>query len=322
VTASRQTKRALRKAEKRRRRQVSSGAQLSLITAATEQTTTVIPRSNLITPSHFWIRALLYLIALALAEIVTVLIDIRWGVIGHAVILAFLISQGAVDAYAAGRPGFGGRSIERRQANFLTALALVPLIRIVSLAMPLAKFPELTWYGLIAMPLLAAAWTVIRTCGYRRRELGLSIDWRPIPVVVTAIVGLSGIGLGYLEYRILHPDPLIDNLTLLRVLAVSAILMIGTGLTEELIFRGVLQRAVSDLFGDATGIVYSSACFAVLHIGHRSLLDIGFVFGTALLFGLIVRQTRSLAGVTIAHGLTNICLFILFPHLLHAAGSL
>ena len=53
--------------------------------------------------------------------------------------------------------------------------------------------------------------------------------------------------------------------------------------------------------------------FAILHIGHRPLLDILFVLGVGLLFGWMVVKTRSLLGVTLAHGVINIMLFVVLP---------
>lgn len=265
-------------------------------------------------------RALLYLAALTLSEIVTVLVDTRWGVVGHAVILAFVVTQAGINAFQAGEDTDAPhRSSQRLRANFLITLALVPLIRIVSIAMPLTEFPEWSWYGLIAIPLLAAAWSAAGACGYSRRDLGLWLDWSPLAIAVTLLIGLSGIGLGYIEYRILLPDPLISNLTPARVILVSVTLFIGTGFTEEVIFRGLLQVAGGELFGYLSGIIYASALFSMLHIGHRSLVNVGYVFLVALAFGTIARHTRSIVGVTIAHGLTNICLFVVFPYLMQSS---
>jgi len=262
-------------------------------------------------------RALLYLVALALSEFVTVLIDTRWGVVGHAVILAALVAQAGINAFQAGlATDPPHRSTERLRANFLIALALVPLIRIVSMAMPLTEFPEWSWYGLIAFPLLAASWAAARACGYSRQDLGLNLERRPLALLVTILIGASGVGLGYVEYWILHPESLVDDFTPARVLAASIVLFVGTGFTEEVIFRGLLQVAGGELFGYLAGIIYASALFSVLHIGHRSALNVGYVFLVALGFGAIARYTRSLVGVTIAHGVTNICLLVLFPHFL------
>ena len=93
----------------------------------------------------------------------------------------------------------------------------------------------------------------------------------------------------------------------------ALILLVGTGVVEELIFRGILQYTADEVYGSWRGIVFVSVLFAVLHIGHLSVLDVVFVFFVALYFGAAVRWTRSLIGVSIAHGLTNIMLFIVLP---------
>jgi membrane protease YdiL (CAAX protease family) len=254
---------------------------------------------------------------LFLAEVVTALVDVRWGVAGHGALLVLLTAFAAMAAYRAG-PAIPGEapSPDRRTANFATALALAPLIRITSLALPLAEFPRPAWYAIVAVPILAATWAAARANGYRRRDVGLWLDPRPRALATTLAVGLSGIAIGYAEYRILSPAPLIDGFAPVPLIGAVASLVFGTGVTEELVFRGVLQRATGDLLGVRAGIVYASAVFAILHVGHRSPLDVAFVFVVAIGFALVVHRTRSLAGVIAAHGLTNVCLFVVFPLLL------
>jgi membrane protease YdiL (CAAX protease family) len=267
----------------------------------------------------FGIRAYLYLVAIVLAESVTVLVDTRWGIAGHAVILALLVTQAGVAAFHAGLgSGSTDRSEEGRQANFLISVALVPLIRIVSLAMPLTNFPEWAWYSLISVPLLAAAWAGARACGYNRSDLGLRQSLKPIPLLVTGVIGVAGIPLGYLEYQILEPAPIIDELALLPAIAAAFSLILGTGLTEELIFRGMLQVSGAAVFGEIPAIIFASTTFAILHIGHKSAINVAYVFVVAIGFGLQVRRTRSIVGVTITHSVTNLCLYIFLPHYLGA----
>jgi membrane protease YdiL (CAAX protease family) len=88
--------------------------------------------------------------------------------------------------------------------------------------------------------------------------------------------------------------------------------MACTGFVEELIFRGVMQRASVRAVG-RFGWLYVALLFAVLHVGYRSVADVIFVFGVALMFGWVVESTRSLLGVTLAHGLTNVVLFLIMP---------
>jgi membrane protease YdiL (CAAX protease family) len=62
-------------------------------------------------------------------------------------------------------------------------------------------------------------------------------------------------------------------------------------------------------------LIYVNAVFAVLHIGYLSILDVVFVFLVGLLFSLFALRTKSIVGVTIAHGAVNISLFLLLPFL-------
>ncbi len=118
------------------------------------------------------------------------------------------------------------------------------------------------------------------------------------------------------EYWILRPEPLVPAFEWTALVWPAFILLISTGLLEEMIFRGLLQRAAIDVLG-LWGIGYVAILFAVLHTGYQSLLDVLFVLAAVgLFFGWIVYRTRSLLGVTLAHGLTNIVLFLVMPFVL------
>ena len=83
-----------------------------------------------------------------------------------------------------------------------------------------------------------------------------------------------------------------------------------------MIFRGILQTTGTKAFGAWRGIVYVSLLFGALHIGHLSVVDVVFVTAVALYFAVIVHRTRSLLGVSIAHGITNFMLFVVLPLLM------
>jgi membrane protease YdiL (CAAX protease family) len=174
--------------------------------------------------------------------------------------------------------------------------------------MPLVDIPQIWWYPIIYLPLFIAAIVVIRILGYSRQDIGLK--WGKLPVQLS--IGAVGFGLGLIEYFILKPEPLITELTFQAAFLPALILIITTGFVEELIFRGVLQRTAVESF-NKLGIVYVSLVFAVLHIGFLSIVDVAFVFVVALSFGWLVSKTGSLLGVTLAHGTTNIMLFVIAP---------
>ena len=246
--------------------------------------------------------ALAYLVAIGLAEVITALVNPMLGVICHIAIFGNLLIQA----------GLNRNPWER---GFFLSLSIAPLIRIVSLGMPLAYFREEWWYLLTSIPLFATSFVVIRNIPLNRHEIGFQLpSLKHWPL--TILVALSGIPLGAIEFTILHPAPIVPSMSFDGVAIASMILLVGTGLIEELIFRGILQTTTSEIFGSWWAILFVSVLFGELHTGHMSGLDVAFVIGVALYFGAVVRWTRTLLGVSFAHGLTNIFLFIVFP-LLH-----
>jgi hypothetical protein len=127
---------------------------------------------------------------------------------------------------------------------------------------------------------------------------------------------MVGIGLGYIEHLILRPSPLLDEFTPGAIWFPALILVAFTGFLEEIIFRGLMQTTFGAKIGRWLGILLISGLFAVLHLGYQSPLDVIFVFLVALLFALLTEWTRSIWGVSLAHGLTNVTLFLVFPFII------
>lgn len=239
--------------------------------------------------------AILYLVVITGAEVVTNLVSLLGGIICHTFILVALIVHSSLITDS---PNY----------KLLLALCLAPLTRILSLSMPLAQFPPIYWYIIIYPVLFLAGWMTMRRINFTAREIGLTVR-RPY---LQLVVALSGGALGILEYSILRPEPLIPELTWGGVLLSIFIMVVGTGFVEEFIFRGVAQRASIEVLG-RWGIPYIAFIFAILHLIHQSPIDIVFVFAVGLFFGWVVNKTGSLLGVTLAHGITNVLLYVIFP---------
>jgi membrane protease YdiL (CAAX protease family) len=236
------------------------------------------------------------LLFIAAAEIVTAAVQPHLGMTLHALLLVGLTLYGASGQLSEGR-------------RLALALTLAPLIRLLSLSLPLIRFPQATWYPIVAIPLLIAAWIVIRLLGLSRQELGLRAGNLPVQLM---LIG-GGLGLGAAEYAILQPAPLVANYSWGAIVLPALSLVIFTGFTEELIFRGLLQTVAAPALMRST-ILYVALLFAALHIGYLSVVDVAFVFAVGVLFGEIVRRGGSILGVTLAHGLTNVTLFLIMPY--------
>jgi len=242
----------------------------------------------------------IYLAAIIAAEVVVVFVQPVWGIIIHVAILATVIMRSA-------------RIADKLQRQFILSLALVPLVRVISLSMPLAKIPQIWWYPITYAPLLVSAAVVMRVLGFRREDVGLTFRARSISLQVA--VALTGFGFGVAEYLILKPEALVAELSWVAAWRPALILMATTGFVEELIFRGVLQHSAWERWG-WRGLIYVSALFAILHIGFLSWVDALFVFGISMFFAWVVKKTGSLLGVTLAHALINITLYLVAPFVL------
>ncbi len=244
--------------------------------------------------------AIIYLVAITGAEVVTNFFDlVVVGIIYHVVILAALIVHSSLVE----------ESVMRK---LLLVLSLAPLTRIMSLSMPLAQVSLVYWYLIIYPPLFLAAWVAMRRLNFRAREVGLNVNRLPLQL----LVALSGVIFGVVEYLVLRPpEPLLSELTwggvLLSIFAVG----VATGVVEEFVFRGVIQRASMEALG-RWGLPYVAFLFAILHLIHQSAVDIVLVFAIAMFFGWVVNKTGSLLGVTLSHSITNIILYLVLPSIL------
>ncbi len=254
-------------------------------------------------------RAIIYLLAITVAEAIVIALEPATGIVTAsiigiachiAILLVVIIDAAHIDNYY--------------RERFVISLSIIPLIRVISLSLPLADIERIWQYPIIYIPLLAAVIVLANILGYRFRETGVRFGFIPLQL----IIAVTGLGFGVVEYLILKPESMVTELTFQAVWLPALVLLLATGMVEEFIFRGVLQRSATEVFG-GWGIVYVSYLFTILHIGwiqaesQFAVYDVAFVFVVALFFGWVVKKTGSLLGVTLAHGLTNIILFIVAP---------
>ena len=244
------------------------------------------------------IEAVIYLLVIAGAEAVTVFCVPLWGILCHITILiAIIVRSALVNRYL--------------HERLMLPLALVPLLRVISLGMSLTDIPRVVSYHLSYTPLLVSAAVVVSVLRYDANDIGLNSK----RLGMQLLVGASGILLGLAGYVILRPEPIIADFARLDVWLPALILLLFTGFAAEFVFRGVIQRGAIEAFG-GWGIVYVSLLFAALYIGFLPITWwTAFAFVISLYFGWIAKATRSILGVALAHGICNIALYLIIPFL-------
>jgi membrane protease YdiL (CAAX protease family) len=188
------------------------------------------------------------------------------------------------------------------------ALALVPLLRMTSIAVAAAQ--PLSFYFVGGIPVLLAAVLAADALDLpgvlRLDQIRLRSQWH---------VALGAVALGGFATPLLGLDPLIGDRSLPAVVGAAVIVFAFAGVLEELVFRGILQGASAPLLG-AWSIPAANGLFAATYLGCGSAAYGAFMAAFGLACGWWVNRTRSLAGAAVAHGLLAAGLLVVWPVLL------
>jgi membrane protease YdiL (CAAX protease family) len=224
-------------------------------------------------PKNINFAPILYLQLLTLAEVLTTLRAHFVGLTLHSMILFVLLVHGALEE-------------NLRYRRFYLSLSLAPLMRVLSLSLPLSGRPLVEWFFWIGLLVYVGIFFTMRITEISPRRIGVNLGNLPIQL----LIGLIGIPLGVIEYFILKSKPLVPEFNLEAMLLPALVLIIFTGVLEEVLFRGLIQQIGIACYG-RFGITYSALLFAVLHVGYGSVADVVFVLLVAFLFGLITHRT-------------------------------
>lgn len=194
----------------------------------------------------------------------------------------------------------------------LQAMILLPLIRIMSLSIPVMELKPLYWLAIMAIPITVAVLILMQSQHINREMIGLKAGNLPLQLMI----GLTGLGFGFVEYLIFRPTALIPNLDLMNVVFAGSIVLLSTGLLEELVFRGIIQRNAQNIMGKIWGIIFTSILFTAFNISWNSPIDLIFIFAISMCYGYVFQKTHSILGISISHGLCNVVLFIILPFFL------
>ncbi len=249
-----------------------------------------------------------YIAAIAGAEAAVVFLGTVPGMIGHGVLLILLFSHyillnpasSRVDSHSTG-------AVQLGQA--LPVLSLFPLLRILSLALPITSIPEIYWNALVGVPLLIAIALAARLLGWSASDAGLSLRAWPWQL----LIALTGIPLSLAAHVAMGSSQFTPALTSRDALIGAIILVIFGGFIEEILFRGLLQRVTTEIFGP-WGIAWASVLFAVMYLGSHSASVVALMGLTGLFFGWCVEKTGSTWGVILAHGIMLVGIFYALPY--------
>jgi membrane protease YdiL (CAAX protease family) len=97
------------------------------------------------------------------------------------------------------------------------------------------------------------------------------------------------------------------------VLILTITMTLFVGLVEEFVFRSALQTVMEERLGAILGLLGTSILFGFMHSGYHIPLELLYVSFAGVVFGLLFWITKSLPIIALAHGITNVSLFLVAP---------
>jgi len=136
-----------------------------------------------------------------------------------------------------------------------------------------------------------------------------------LAVLYAIVLTATLLGVGLSEHQIGDAADAADPLLVLALVPLS-LLFVGPG--EELIFRGIVQKRLTETFSDSGAIAITSLGFAAIHFPAyataalpRIAASLALVFSLSVLLGWVYARTRKLVVPALVHGLFNAFQFTL-----------
>ena len=196
------------------------------------------------------------------------------------------------------------------------ALAFVVVGDDSELAVPAASLVGL-WVGLLWAAMRASR---KRGSGSVRRDFGVSVTWGDLWLGLLGGIGVQSIvAVMYLPFSELNDElsaparELADQAPdRAGLLALSALVVIGAPLVEEIFFRGVLMGALKRI-GLAVAVLVSAVAFAFVHFGQLLAMPAFVVLGVVL--GVLTLGRGRLGPAIVTHATFNAITMavLLFP---------
>jgi membrane protease YdiL (CAAX protease family) len=190
------------------------------------------------------------------------------------------------------------------------ALMLLPLFRLLNVAMPIFFDLTLYSYSMVYAPMFIPIYLLMKDGFISRSEAGMTSKgffyYFPLAIAV-------GFALGWGEYNVIHPQLLTPNDDIKEIAILIGTMIFFVGIVEEFVFRSSLQTVLEERLGSIAGLLLASIIFGFMHSGYRLPLELFYVTFAGIIFGLLFWRTKSLPIISLAHGVTNISLFLVVP---------
>jgi len=202
--------------------------------------------------------------------------------------------------------------LDSRIIQSIESIALIPLYIIFTSCLP--------WFFINQQFLLPAVYScILALCFWHIYRSNTSFKqmfaFDKSKLLKYLLIGIAiGIPTGTIEYLILRPAPATPTFEVQYLLRDTIYMLFFVGLGEELLFRGLIQKDLTAAFGWKWALLVTSLLFSIMHMTWRSVPELFFVFGAALILGGLYIKTRSLVAPILFHAVNNIMLVSIVPY--------
>lgn len=246
-------------------------------------------------------KIFLYLSLIFAIELHTIWIEPVSGTFYYGVLFIILLHHYLLDA-------------EDTNRNQLLLLSAIPLLRILSMAMPVGLVSPLYRYPMVGIPVFTAIILIVKQTQISWKDLGVRLPEirKSEDVWENVLITVSGIPLGIIGFYFGNPIPLVSTGTPEEVITAAIMVLFFIGALEEIVFRGLLLHTLIRSFG-RMGIVLSSAIYLLLFASSGSIGMVVLMGFVSLLYSWHALESRSIMAVTISHSLMFAGMLIFYP---------
>ena len=246
-------------------------------------------------------RILAYCIAIAAVELQTVWLQPKTGTLYHGLLVMFMLHH-----YLLAR--------DDPNRNKILLLAAIPLLRMLSMAMPVGLIQPLYRYPMVGIPVLVSIGIILKETNVPWSQIGL--QWPQIQrsdqIWENVLIAMSGLPLGLMGYYFADPIPLLTTFSWGAVIASTLVIIFYIAILEEVVFRGMVLTTLQNTFGQM-GILIATVLYTLMFASYHSIEGIILMGFSSLLYSWHVLESRSILAATISHTLMIVGMLIVWP---------
>jgi hypothetical protein len=174
------------------------------------------------------------------------------------------------------------------------------------------------WWGMTAASGILAVWSLIRSGKSRGRLFKFNLRyffWGLLSAAVLYIIFWAGneISTRFFTFASGQIASIYNNKAQLDTWKIALLLFFWIGPAEEIFWRGMVQRTLSEYFGENFGWIGGALIYGAVHLWAASLMLFLAALLCGLFWGWLYKRFGSLWPGIISHAVWDVVIFLVFP---------